>query len=200
MSENFFCGYIYIYIYIQFGDLFLISLVLAGLLLAASSIVFGIETARGFKWLWNRRPKTTMSKSPYIWNLNKCKSNLIVTTALVLILCGVWAVCIAREATEFNKANNKNAQLLFACIVGPFGVWTRWYLARLNGRGIGERGILKWVPFGTLAANVLASCLMAALAILKKAVKSFLFFCLSLDSFVLFIYTIEFLFCMCGNR
>lgn len=158
---------------------------MAGLLLAASSIVFGIETATGFKWLWNRRPKTTMSKSPYIWNLDKCRSNLIVTTALVLILCGVWAVCSAREATEFKKAN-KNAQLLFACIVGPFGVWTRWYLARLNGRGIGERGILKWVPFGTLAANVLAACLMAALAILKKAVKSFLphLFCLSLDSFV----------------
>lgn len=197
MSENFCCGYIYI----QFGDLFFISLVLAGLLLAASSIVFGIETATGFKWLWNRRPKTTMSKSPYIWNLDNCKSNLIVTTALVLILCGVWAVCSPREATEFKKAN-KNAQLLFACIVGPFGVWTRWYLARLNGRGIGERGILKWVPFGTLAANVLAACLMAALAILKKAVKSFLpsSFLPFLRFFRLFIYTIEFLFCMCGNR
>lgn len=145
--------------------------ILIGLLLAASSIAFGIETAAGFKWLWNRRPNTTMSNSPYTWNLDKYKSNLIVTIALVLILCGVWAVCSAREATEFKKANNI-AQLLFACIVGPFGVWTRWYLARLNGRGIGERGLLKWVPFGTLAANVLAACLMAALAILKKAVKT----------------------------
>lgn len=141
----------------------------AGLLLAASSIAFGIETAKGFKWLWKKRAKTTSNMSN-TWKLEKYKGNLIATVILLLTLGVIWGVCISLEWTEFKNASD-NAQLLLACIVGPFGVWIRWYLARLNGRGLGERGILKWVPFGTLAANILAACLMAALTTLKKAVK-----------------------------
>ena len=44
----------------------------------------------------------------------------------------------------------------------------RWFLARLNGRGLGRAGLFKWVPFGTLAANVSASCIMAALSTVGK--------------------------------
>lgn len=70
---------------------------------------------------------------------------------------------------DFENGGSE-VQLFLACMVGPFGVWIRWHLARLNGQGIGKDGVLKWVPFGTLAANVLAACVMAALATLKKAV------------------------------
>ena len=71
---------------------------------------------------------------------------------------------------EFSSGSS-GAQLWLACLVGPPGVWIRWFLARLNGRGLGRDGLFKWVPFGTLAANVSAFCIMAALSTVKKAVS-----------------------------
>ncbi|KAE9587182.1 putative fluoride ion transporter CrcB [Lupinus albus] len=112
-----------------------------GMLLVASSIVFGIETATGFRYLLNKLNISSGNAS------SKIKSKLDTYT------------CNA-------------AQLWFACLVGPIGVWIRWFLARLNGRGLGKAGSLKWIPFGTLIANVSASCVMAALASLKEAVNT----------------------------
>ncbi|MCI31946.1 CrcB-like protein, partial [Trifolium medium] len=70
------------------------------------------------------------------------------------------------------KNGGGEAQLWLACMVGPLGVWLRWFLAGLNEIGIGG-GFLKWFPFGTLFANVSASCIMAALATLKKSFSGF---------------------------
>lgn len=146
--------------------------IIIGLFLAAYSIIFGIETAKGFKWLKRRYfGEANFSDGICTWNLDERKVHLTVTVLLLLILSAVWAVCIIFEKKEFDDYSSK-AQLLLACIVGPFGVWIRWFLARLNGRGLGRKHFLKWVPFGTLAANILAAALMAALATLKKAVKT----------------------------
>ena len=82
----------------------------------------------------------------------------------------LWGVCGALLREEFSSGNS-GAQLWLACFVGPPGVWIRWFLARLNGRGLGRAGLFKWVPFGTLAANVSAACIMAALSTVKKAVS-----------------------------
>ncbi|KAE9587179.1 putative fluoride ion transporter CrcB [Lupinus albus] len=97
-----------------------------GMLLVASSIVFGIETATGFRYLLNKLNISSGNAS------SKIKSKLDTYTC----------------------------------------VWIRWFLARLNGRGLGKAGSLKWIPFGTLIANVSASCVMAALASLKEAVNT----------------------------
>jgi len=46
---------------------------------------------------------------------------------------------------------------LFACsILTPIGVHMRWKLATLNGRGIGASHKYEWVPWGTLAVNMMA--------------------------------------------
>jgi len=59
-------------------------------------------------------------------------------------------------------------------MVGPIGVWIRWFLARLNGHGLGKDGLrFKWIPFGTVIANVSAACVMAALSTIKNAVSFF---------------------------
>ncbi|KAM3378293.1 fluoride export protein 1 [Capsicum galapagoense] len=145
---------------------------LLGLFLVAYSIIFGIETAKGANWLYKR---TTMNSSNpgtnYHWRVDSCKRHLIVIFFLLLILASLWGMSIGLEVNEFSSGSPK-AQLWLACIVGPFGVWIRWFLARLNGRGLGKSGLLKWVPFGTLIANVSAACVMAALATLKKAVDT----------------------------
>lgn len=89
---------------------------------------------------------------------------------LLVVLCILWGTFIGLETKKF-KTGGSVAELYLACLVGPFGVWLRWYLACFNGRGLGKDKKLKWIPFGTLAANVLAASVMAALATLKKAVR-----------------------------
>lgn len=137
-----------------------------GLFLCAYSIIFGIETAKGFRWLLR---KTGLS-SPK-WGLNSYKHHLIALLVLIIMWGGLWATSAVLESKEF-KNSGKGAQLWLACLVGPFGVWIRWWLARLNGRGLGKTGQWKWIPFGTLIANVSAACVMSALATMKKAVNT----------------------------
>lgn len=155
--------------------------ILAGLFLVSHSIIFGIETAKGVRWIVRKTATSKNSSSESPWKMNSFKHHLVVSAALLLILGALWSTCIALEAHEFKRGNSK-AQLWLACLVGPFGVWIRWFLARLNGRGLGKSGLLKWVPFGTLIANVSAACVMAALATLKKAVN---FKCCTLLSIIL---------------
>ena len=51
------------------------------------------------------------------------------------------------------------------CLHGrAIGVWIRWFLANLNGHGLEKAGLFKWIPFGTLIANVSVACIMAALS------------------------------------
>ncbi|KAL3324218.1 hypothetical protein AABB24_038415 [Solanum stoloniferum] len=145
---------------------------LLGLFLVAYSIIFGIETAKGANWLYRRANMVSSnSGTDCHWRVDSCKHHLIVILFLLLILASLWGMSIGLEVNEFSSRSPK-AQLWLACIVGPFGVWIRWFLARLNGRGLGKSGLLKWVPFGTLIANVSAACIMAALATIKKAVNT----------------------------
>ncbi|XP_047960533.1 fluoride export protein 1 isoform X2 [Salvia hispanica] len=146
--------------------------VVIGLFLVAYSIIFGIETAKGLKWLFHRRPNARPICSCFgdsISHKYYCLTTFMVMLLLTLAL--LWSVFGALEKREFDSGSSE-AQLFLACMVGPLGVWIRWYLARLNGRGLGRDAALKWMPFGTLAANVSAACVMAALATLKKAVRS----------------------------
>ncbi|KAM4071118.1 hypothetical protein ACB094_11G037500 [Castanea mollissima] len=144
---------------------------LVGLFLAAYSVIFGIETAKGFKWLLTRQNACTGSRTPSSssnWRVDSFKHHLPVIVVLILMLGLLWGVCGALLREEF-RSGSSGAQLWLACFVGPPGVWIRWFLARLNGRGLGKAGLFKWVPFGTLAANVSAACIMAALSTVKKA-------------------------------
>ncbi|XP_050285088.1 uncharacterized protein LOC126724752 isoform X2 [Quercus robur] len=104
------------------------------------------------------------------WRVDSFKRHLAVMVVLILMLGLLWGVCGALLREEFSSGSS-GAQLWLACFVGPPGVWIRWFLARLNGRGLGRAGLFKWVPFGTLAANVTASCIMAALSTVKKALS-----------------------------
>ncbi|KAM3746948.1 hypothetical protein ACB098_05G001500 [Castanea mollissima] len=146
----------------------------SGLFLAAYSIIFGIETAKGFRWLLTRRNACTGSGTPSSssnWRVDSFKLHLAVMVVLILMLSLLWGVCGDLLREEFSSGSS-GAQLWLACFVGPPGVWIRWFLARLNGRGFGKAGLFKWVPFGTLAVNVFAACIMAAVSTVKKAVNS----------------------------
>ncbi|KAL6515571.1 hypothetical protein OROHE_018605 [Orobanche hederae] len=146
-----------------------------GLFLVAYSIIFGIETAKGFKWILTRSYMRSFYGMIKICQ-NSCISNkssclLTFMAMLLMMLVILWGLFGILAGKEFERGS-REAQLFLACMAGPFGVWIRWFLARYNGRGLGRNGMLRWMPFGTLAANILAACIMAALATLKKAVKS----------------------------
>ncbi|KAG2399881.1 uncharacterized protein HKW66_Vig0102650 [Vigna angularis] len=143
-----------------------------GLFLVAYSIQFGIETAKGFRWLLHRLGISSGKDVNKInCRLESYHRQLIVMVMFMVILGILWGVSGALVKAEFKHGGN-SAQLWFACMVGPMGVWIRWFLARLNGRGLGKEGLFKWIPFGTLIANVSAACIMAALASVKNAVNT----------------------------
>lgn len=141
---------------------------LIGLFLAAYSIKLGVGTAKCFKSLFQRSNRTACLGS---WRVDSLNHHVAVMVVMVAMLGLLWAVSGALLKEEYNHDSGE-AQLWLGCIVAPLGVWIRWFLARLNGRGLGKAGYLKWVPFGTLIANVSAACIMAALATVKKAVHT----------------------------
>ncbi|WCJ44606.1 camphor resistance CrcB family protein [Euphorbia peplus] len=142
---------------------------LVGLFLAAYSIKYGIATAKSFKLLLENLNRNE-TKS-FNWRVDSRKRHGAAMLALGLILVILWTLSGALLKEEFNSGSSA-AELWLACLVAAPGVWMRWFLARLNGQGLGKTGFLKWVPFGTLVANVCAACVMAALATLKKAVDT----------------------------
>ncbi|KAL6214948.1 hypothetical protein ACLB2K_014380 [Fragaria x ananassa] len=144
---------------------------LIGLFLVAYSIIFGIETAEGFRQLIKRCLGSDIASSRKTWRIGSYKRHLAVWAVLLVMLGCLWSVSGILVQEEF-RSDSSDTHLWLACIVGPVGVWIRWFLARLNGRGLGKRQLLKWVPFGTLIANVSAACIMAALATMKKEVNT----------------------------
>uniref|UniRef100_A0A2P2KBV5 Camphor resistance CrcB family protein n=1 Tax=Rhizophora mucronata TaxID=61149 RepID=A0A2P2KBV5_RHIMU len=141
---------------------------LIGLFLAAYSIIFGVKTAWHFKLLVERLNRSGTS-SP--WRVDSCKRHTATVVVLILILGILLSVCGILLHKDF-KSDASRAELWLGCIVAAPGVWIRWFLARLNGRGLGKVGHLKWFPVGTFIANVSAVCIMTALATLKKAVNT----------------------------
>ncbi|KAK7353156.1 hypothetical protein VNO80_18596 [Phaseolus coccineus] len=145
---------------------------LLGLFLVAYSIQFGIETAKGFRWLLHWLSISSGNDGNKInYKVDSYRRQLIVMVMFLVILGILWGVSGALVKAEFKHGGNA-AQLWFACMVGPMGVWIRWFLARLNGRGLGKEEFFKWIPFGTLIANVSAASIMAALACVKNAVNT----------------------------
>ncbi|KAL3026453.1 hypothetical protein AAZX31_04G232100 [Glycine max] len=145
---------------------------LVGIFLVGYSIIFGIETAKGFRWLLHRLTISSGKEGSKInCNVYSYRCQLIVMAISVVALGILWGVSGVLVKAEFKNGGNA-AQLWFACMVGPIGVWIRWFLARLNGRGLGKAGLVKWIPFGTLIANVSAACIMAALSSVKNAVNT----------------------------
>ncbi|CAB4266983.1 unnamed protein product [Prunus armeniaca] len=144
---------------------------LIGLFLAAYSIIVGVETAKGFRQLLERSSGCGITSSGTSWRVDSHKRHLVVLAVFLLMLVSLWSVSGVLLREEFSS-DSSEAQLWLACIVGPLGVWIRWFLARLNGRGLGRMGLLKWFPFGTLIANVSAACVMAALSTVKKEVDT----------------------------
>lgn len=71
-------------------------------------------------------------------------------------LCTLSAASLALIVSR--RGRDAEAVLWFAILLGPFGCWLRWLLARLNGK-LGPAPAWSWFPAGTFAANMLACVL-----------------------------------------
>ncbi|XP_073002282.1 uncharacterized protein [Typha latifolia] len=153
---------------------FAVAGIVLGMFIVNESIAVGVESAEGLrKWYlkwYGKRPRRSTCNLEH-WRVDSGGRHAVVLTIMSLILVSLWCLSGALAIKKLHKSSD-GAVLWLGCLVAPPGVWARWYLARLNGEGLGKRRLLKWLPFGTLCANVLAACLMATLAVISKAVNT----------------------------
>ncbi|XP_039132976.1 uncharacterized protein LOC120270039 [Dioscorea cayenensis subsp. rotundata] len=153
---------------------FAVGGIVLGMAIVNESIRYGVEIAEVLRRiLLNWHSKTSQKTKVMLENLrvNTRERHAVVLLWMILILGALWSLSCVLAKRKIDSVTN-GAVLWLACLVGPPGVWFRWYLARLNGRGIGRKGILKWLPMGTLIANILAACIMAALSTINKEVNT----------------------------
>ncbi|XP_020245188.1 uncharacterized protein LOC109823315 [Asparagus officinalis] len=149
---------------------FAVGGIIFGMMIVNESIKIGVESAEGLHKRLNQSSVTT-GCSLDLWRINNRKRHITVMTLILLLLGSLWGLSGALAGKKLDNATD-GAVLWLGCLVGPPGVWARWYLARLNGQGFGKKGWLKWLPTGTLTANILAASLMAALSTISKAVDT----------------------------
>lgn len=125
------------------------------------SITVGVEFAEGLR----KRFNCNLTR----WKVDTKACHMAVMAFMLFSLVTIWVVSCILAAVKVHHLTN-GAVLWLGCVVAPPGVWVRWYLARLNGVGIGKNNLLKWFPIGTFLANVIAACIMAALSVISKAV------------------------------
>ncbi|XP_078168031.1 fluoride export protein 1-like isoform X1 [Carex rostrata] len=143
--------------------MFAVAGMLLGLFIVNESITIGVEFAEGLR----KRFKCNLNK----WKIDTKNRHMAVIVVMLFSLITIWvASCILAVVKVHNLTTG--AVLWLGCVVAPPGVWARWYLARLNGVGIGKNSYLKWFPIGTFLANVIAACIMAALSVISKAVNT----------------------------
>ncbi|XP_020592883.1 LOW QUALITY PROTEIN: uncharacterized protein LOC110033297 [Phalaenopsis equestris] len=148
--------------------------IILGMLIVNECINIGVESAEWLRrcfleWIENcpERTKTILKNM----RLDTFKWNVIIMIFMLVIWASLWGLSGTLAGKELDNLTS-GAILWLGCLAGPVGVWARWYLARLNGQGLGKKGSLKWLPIGTLLANFLAACFMAALTTISKAVNT----------------------------
>ncbi|XP_057821503.1 uncharacterized protein LOC131034124 isoform X2 [Cryptomeria japonica] len=141
---------------------------LLGMELAQMSLALGIESAKIVAYTRNQIKKqqlglTCIPSSVYY------HYHLYGFIMFMFIFGILWVGSLLLSL--FNFISHHEKKLWIACVVGPFGVWIRWFMARLNGKGIGAQKHFKWLPIGTLLTNLIASIIMASLSIVHLMVK-----------------------------
>jgi len=146
--------------------------ILLGMELAYMSLLVGIGTAKLLKWKRasiHDQNKKRWPKFIHIPSTTHYQCHIYGLIIFFTIGGILWIGSLVLSNVDF--ISHHGTKLWFACVVGPFGVWIRWFLARLNGQGIGKQKHLKWLPVGTLLTNLIATCLMATLSLINLMVK-----------------------------
>lgn len=149
--------------------------VVLGMFIVNESITVGAETGERLRSLilkYIREKSLIGHKYDWEhWRVNTRAKQSVLLSVMIILMSFFWILSIVLTVVKMHSLGD-GAVLWMGCSVAPPGVWLRWYLARLNGQGIGKQRSLKWLPTGTLVANVLAAGIMAVLAVTSKAVDT----------------------------
>ncbi|CAN6311837.1 unnamed protein product [Urochloa humidicola] len=149
--------------------------IVLGMFIVNESITVGAETGERLRSLimkYIRERSSIGHKYEWEhWRVDTRTKQSVLLSAMMILMSLLWVLSIVLAVVKV-RSHADGAVLWMGCSVAPPGVWLRWYLARLNGQGIGKQQSFKWLPIGTLAANVLAAGIMAALAVTSKAVHT----------------------------
>ncbi|PKA45793.1 hypothetical protein AXF42_Ash018344 [Apostasia shenzhenica] len=153
---------------------FAVAGIILGMFIVNECANVGVETA---EWLHkcllkclDRCSEETRIKLQHL-RVDSFKRHMTAMIVMLVIWGLLWGLCGALARRKLDSLSSGSV-LWLGCLVGPPGVWARWYLARLNGQGLGKNGSLKWLPIGTLLANVIAATLMAALSTISNVVNT----------------------------
>ncbi|XP_020530011.1 fluoride export protein 2 isoform X2 [Amborella trichopoda] len=136
-----------------------------GLWITIGAIRSGIETGKKLRQFMDHEGHYETSCFDGKCRVKSCRDKMVSFGIVLVMLALVLGLSIFLTCQRSKK-------LGLACLFGPLGVWTRWFLTRFNGRGFGSNQRLMWIPWGTLLANVLASGIMASLSTLNIAEKT----------------------------
>ncbi|KAH9305831.1 hypothetical protein KI387_010235, partial [Taxus chinensis] len=120
---------------------------LIGMELSQMSLALGIESAKLIAYVHGEVKK----KQPRLKWAPTCEyyQHSLYGFIICMFIIGIlWGGSIVLSVFEFRSHHKKT--LWIACMVGPFGVWIRWYLARLNGQGIGAKKTPEMVTTGNI--------------------------------------------------
>lgn len=149
--------------------------VVLGMFIVNESITVGAETGERLRSMilkYIREKSLIGHKYDWEhWRVNTRAKQSVLLSVMIILMSFFWILSIVLTVVKMHSLGD-GAVLWMGCSVAPPGVWLRWYLARLNGQGIGKQRSLKWLPTGTLVANVLAAGIMAVLAVTSKAVDT----------------------------
>ncbi|XP_066388225.1 fluoride export protein 1-like [Miscanthus floridulus] len=149
--------------------------VVLGMFIVNESITIGAETGERLRSLILKYiTEKSLIGHKYDWKhwrVDTRTKQFVILSVMIILMSFFWILSIVLTVVKMHSLAD-GAVLWMGCSVAPPGVWLRWYLARLNGQGIGKQRSLKWLPIGTLVANVLAAGIMAILAVTSKAVHT----------------------------
>ncbi|KAJ7533230.1 hypothetical protein O6H91_13G038600 [Diphasiastrum complanatum] len=147
---------------------------LIGMELAQMSLQVGIDTAKGLQSAINSIQSSRVEKGlaripkPAAESLERRQLSLFLFLVSSAVLWVLTSILVAKDAHSFNRR-----KLWLACVLAPPGVWTRWFLSHYNGRGIGRKRWLKWLPIGTFATNIIASNIECLLSLINLKVHNY---------------------------
>ncbi|GJN10067.1 hypothetical protein PR202_ga28128 [Eleusine coracana subsp. coracana] len=149
--------------------------IVLGMFIVNESITVGAETGERLRSSivkYIRENSSIGSKCDWEhWSVDTRTKHSVLLSVMMVLMSFLWVLSIVLAVVKVRSLAD-GAVLWLGCSVAPPGVWLRWYLARLNGQGIGKQKSFRWLPIGTLAANVLGAGIMAALAVTSKAVHT----------------------------
>ncbi|XP_031477857.1 uncharacterized protein LOC116248951 isoform X1 [Nymphaea colorata] len=136
-------------------------LCISGIILSVAAtigaFIIGICSAEPTGWILKRITGPVLTK----------RKRLHIALYWIIVI----ALCVVLLCLKFKP--NERSKVLLACLFGPPGVWLRWFLGkRLNDKTFKSKQYIMWLPYGTLAANVGAVGIMAAVSTLDFVVKT----------------------------